>query len=392
MSIFQFHTFKWWIRAGQPIPLVVAIVLVSLALFSLLRVEPVHHISHDFSEHVSGHQSGDASYLGRHAEHLRQTYPSLNVLDTASWQPSVAPFRSLKAAVVILVANTTQDRADLVRCLSLYQHLFYRLYPVYIVYERSEWTDVQHQLIDWVAGQRHDWKLDLYYLPINFPPVPRSLIDFEPEWQKRGSRYGYSGMCMFWAKLVFELTYVAQLDYFMRLDTDSLLKSQWFVDPFQWMYERQLVYGYLYAGHDSPEWTRRMWPMAFNYSRDRALPHPLLSGFYWPSAESLAYMDKAVTIESSWKARQVPQFYNNFEIVNVPWFRRQEVRDFIDYMTLQPPHGVYRYRWGDAPLRYLALALGGARDNDTAVIMSSYQHPGWLGHLEYVPARPVQDY
>jgi hypothetical protein len=389
-TIFEYHRLKWWIREGHPIPLIAALSFGFIVLLFLeLRTEPVHSVNQDFSEHVSGHMSGDVSYITRHAEHLQKEYPTLNILDTASLQPSIAPDPTIKAAVVILVANTTKDRIELVRCLSLYQHLFYTLYPVYVVYERSEWTDVQSQLIDWVWTQRHDWKLDMFFLPISFPPVPVQGV--VPEWQKRGSTFGYSGMCMFWAKLVFEMPYVAELDYFMRLDTDSLLKSQWFVDPFQWMSDRGLVYGYLYAGIDGPDWTRRMWPMAHNYSVSRGIASPKLSRFRWPSPKELTRMETITSIEESWDSPGVPQYYNNFEIVSVPWFRRPEVRNFTDYMTLNPPHGVYRYRWGDAPLRYLALALGGARDSDTALIMSSYQHPGWLAHLEYVPARPMDD-
>lgn len=48
-------------------------------------------------------------------------------------------------------------------------------------------------------------------------------------------------------------------------------------------------------------------------------------------------------------------FYNNFEVAHVPFFFRPEVRHWT--AAVMDSGGIYKYRWGDAVLRYLTLAL-----------------------------------
>ena len=44
------------------------------------------------------------------------------------------------------------------------------------------------------------------------------------------------------------------------------------------------------------------------------------------------------------------------QVVHVPVFtQRRDVREFTEAVVAA--HGIYRHRWGDAPLRYLALHL-----------------------------------
>ena len=51
----------------------------------------------------------------------------------------------------------------------------------------------------------------------------------------------------------------------------------------------------------------------------------------------------------------VRTFYNNFEITDMDFFLRPEVLKFTKHVC--DSLGIYKYRWGDAPLRYLTLAL-----------------------------------
>lgn len=52
-----------------------------------------------------------------------------------------------------------------------------------------------------------------------------------------------------------------------------------------------------------------------------------------------------------------PAFYTNFEVADVSFFRRPDVMAFQRAMTDEPPFGVFRNQWGDAPIRLLTLAL-----------------------------------
>ena len=52
---------------------------------------------------------------------------------------------------------------------------------------------------------------------------------------------------------------------------------------------------------------------------------------------------------------EVPHFYSNFEIIDLAFMQRPEVMEFIQ--AIDESRGVFLYRWCDAPLRYITLAL-----------------------------------
>jgi hypothetical protein len=55
------------------------------------------------------------------------------------------------------------------------------------------------------------------------------------------------------------------------------------------------------------------------------------------------------------RTMEIPNYWNNFEIVDLSFMRRKEVLDFIQ--AVDESRGIFLYRWGDAPLRYIMLAL-----------------------------------
>lgn len=52
---------------------------------------------------------------------------------------------------------------------------------------------------------------------------------------------------------------------------------------------------------------------------------------------------------------ETPNYWNNFEIVDISFTQRREVLKFVQ--AIDDSQGIYVYRWGDAPLRYITLAL-----------------------------------
>jgi len=55
------------------------------------------------------------------------------------------------------------------------------------------------------------------------------------------------------------------------------------------------------------------------------------------------------------KTWEIPNFWNNIEAIDLSFIRRKEVLDFIQ--AIDESKGIFLYRWGDAPLRYITLAL-----------------------------------
>lgn len=72
---------------------------------------------------------------------------------------------------------------------------------------------------------------------------------------------------------------------------------------------------------------------------------------------------------------EVPNFWNNFEIIDLSFTQRPEVLDFVK--AVDDSRGIFLYRWGDATLRYVTLALFA---NDTQILHRAtlelfYCHP-----------------
>ena len=52
---------------------------------------------------------------------------------------------------------------------------------------------------------------------------------------------------------------------------------------------------------------------------------------------------------------ELPMFQNHFEVIDLSFIQQQDVVDFTK--AVDESRGIFLYRWGDAPLRYITLAL-----------------------------------
>jgi hypothetical protein len=69
---------------------------------------------------------------------------------------------------------------------------------------------------------------------------------------------------------------------------------------------------------------------------------------------------------------RVAIYYNNFEVCDFDFFLQGEVVEMTNWIvnTL----GIHRYRWGDAPLRYMTLSIF-ARADQILMREFEYRHP-----------------
>jgi hypothetical protein len=178
--------------------------------------------------------------------------------------------------------------------------------------------------------------VDQYFasFPDGFDPY---LI--EPTFWYRG-KWNYHQMIRFWFKHVFEIDKLQRFEYVMRLDTDSRLLGRWF-NVFEMMKVKQLVY---LANEQQLE-------------LEKVLPGTMkLQTFFveYLNQMQLVPQDQA-KVDSAFTKDTIRIYYNNFEVFQTKFFRRTDVRSWID--AIDASHGIYKYRWGDAMLRYLTLAL-----------------------------------
>ncbi|UJR19890.1 hypothetical protein I4U23_023023 [Adineta vaga] len=170
--------------------------------------------------------------------------------------------------------------------------------------------------------------------PMNFDPCRTKST-----WEMRG-KWNYQLMIRFWVKLLFELPQLQQYDYMMRLDDDSQIMNNWF-NVFDEMRRKRAVY----FANDIRIDEERLLPGTMKL-QPVTLEYPKTNNITAKQPEMLrqAFADDHIL-----------SYANNFEVLQLEFFRRSDVRQWIE--MIDQTHGIFKYRWGDAILRYLTIAL-----------------------------------
>ena len=161
------------------------------------------------------------------------------------------------------------------------------------------------------------------------------IPEFFPEREKINcpGSLGYRHMSRFHANTVYLHPIMQGLEYAWRLDDDSLLLGPAInYDVFTFMKEHDLIYGYRYIDTDWPTCVQDLWETVHKYKRRNGIDGH--------------FIDK-------WSNGKM--FYNNFEISRITFWTSEEYRKYVAH--IDRVGGIYRYRWGDAPIKSLALAL-----------------------------------
>ena len=175
--------------------------------------------------------------------------------------------------------------------------------------------------------------------------VPRSAGNAKP--------IGYRHMCRFHAITVYRhpiMTASSAVDYAWRLDDDSFLYRPITYDLFVFMRDRHLLYGYIQIRDEAPFLIRGLWEAADEYI--------LASGGDLPD------------IYTTWKHTRI--YYTNFEISDMSVWKSQKYCQLVDYIDRRG--GIYYRRWGDAPIKTIAVTLFVARNQTHHFSDVAYKH------------------
>jgi hypothetical protein len=205
---------------------------------------------------------------------------------------------------------------------SLSQVLNRNRYPIIVLFEHTgERDDEEMRMILDCAGAA------VFFERVTLPKPPLPKI---PE-KSCSWRQGYKSMCHFFSQELYSLPILEGVEFIARLDDDSKFSGEPF-DPFHYMEQNQLEYGYrLIVGHDS-------------------CTNGLL--------KNVEIYAKWQELKLDWQQVKIPAvFYNNFFIARREIFLRPGYQHFIAY--LDALKGFWTDRWGDAPVHTSAAALFG---------------------------------
>lgn len=147
-------------------------------------------------------------------------------------------------------------------------------------------------------------------------------------------------MIRFWFKIVFELPQLSAYEYIMRLDDDSQLTGEWF-NIFDQMRRKDAVY----------------FANTVDIDLEGQLPGTmLLEHVIMDYIQNYRIVVKQPDIlQNVFSNGTVRNYYNNFEVTKLKFFRRPEIRHWVN--AIDATNGIFKYRWGDAVLRYLTLGI-----------------------------------
>lgn len=189
---------------------------------------------------------------------------------------------------------------------------------------------------------------------LNVRELEREGMVFKEQWPH------YQHMCAFWFRHVFLQSRLRHVKYIMRLDSDANILSNITYDMFEFMERNQIKYAYKIREVENDCCSKRMVEFVYNYANQFSLFDKTSDELLW-----LKYMSKPLLTENPLslnpREHQPKSYYTNFELMNVPAFRDDpEVWRFIETAWRDPLlhlHGIYRLRWGDAPLRFQTVHL-----------------------------------
>jgi hypothetical protein len=119
----------------------------------------------------------------------------------------------------------------------------------------------------------------------------------------------------------------------VRMDSDSYIITPMIEDPFRRAVRHGIRYAFRKAGGD-PDFAVRKLPA---YLLDYTNRHPKLD---------LADKLRAGRFPVMKEDKDIPTWYNNWEIAHLASFRKPEVADFL-LDLLKHEEGFYKHRWGE---------------------------------------------
>lgn len=162
------------------------------------------------------------------------------------------------------------------------------------------------------------------------------------EWGHPGFSMGYRHMCRFFSGEVYKQKSFQEYRYYLRLDTDSFIRTSLNYDIFEWAQQNECYYGYIEPAiqKDNPKVIEGLWDYV-----NKLYPNNISEGM---------------------------MYYTNFELGKVNWFLTSPYMEF--YNELNQTGGFYTKRWGDAPVKYLGVNLFMNQNNILPVSGFTYQH------------------
>jgi hypothetical protein len=275
----------------------------------------------------------------------------------------------IKAAIFILTQNTIERKIYLKTSLYFLFKNFnakYK-YPVIILHE-GDYTEYAKKEI--LTGIRSECRHLVTFKQIDgedfcIPPhidndKMNSIIDLHivPYWRNQT----YRSMCYFWLKHFYK--YTKGYDYVMRIDDDSIIEEPIKYDLFELMSDKEYIYlsniihlDCSLCNYGMKDFFLKHYEGKEEKINELFMNHKLSNDSeYFNNFKKLYKKINNIEYEEESVELNMPfMYYNNFNIIDVNIWNKQEIQDIVDKIDEQGY--IFYCRWGDAPLQTIILSL-----------------------------------
>jgi len=195
--------------------------------------------------------------------------------------------------------------------------------------------------------------------PLAFERVQFTNSSNRPRSVHRRYAFTYFNMCRFFILMLPNHPLLTLFTYYWRLDAHSyIFGSKPIQDPFEIMQERQIQYAFVMINDEGSNYATGLWSLFHTFLKRHCVE---------PSAGLRQ-------TQTGWFGRySLMIIFTNFAIANVSLFRDHPLmRAWLH--TVDRNGGIYRYRWGDAPVHTLALTQFLERDQIVRLRYFGYMH------------------
>ncbi|GAV48751.1 hypothetical protein ZYGR_0N01560 [Zygosaccharomyces rouxii] len=167
---------------------------------------------------------------------------------------------------------------------------------------------------------------------------------------QHADQLSYHNMCRFYSKSFYHHPLLKKYKYAWRVEPGVHFYCKVEYDVFQFMQMNDKIYGYVLNLYDSPESIETLWTKTFDFLQEN--PHYLNENCAHEWVRDNVQKPDNYDVTQGYSTCH---FWTNFEITDMDWLRGPIYEAYMEFLDSQK--GFYYERWGDAPVRSLALAL-----------------------------------
>lgn len=268
------------------------------------------------------------------------------IAKTSPLMISTSPGRRAKAAIVVLARNV-----DIHGVLLSMQRMEQRFntkyqYPYVFLNEEEFGEDfkqrtsasTQSRTLYGLIPKEH-WSLPDWIGQEQFDAARARLRRAGVLYAEKAS---YHFMCRFYSGFFHLHPLLEEFDYYWRMEPDVHYYCDLDYDPFVYMEDRGIQYGFVITVMELPNTIPSLWNTTQGFMQQQAhqLPQENLLDFVTSPTE---------------QSYNLCHFWSNFEIGSFQFLRSQEYQAYFEH--LDRANGFFMERWGDAPVHSLAAAM-----------------------------------